>query len=671
MRKLLVVAIASCQAEPPPAEPVIPGAVCEIDPWDRTGAQQWSASGYWLWLRERLAPFAIPELRTKVVEAVATPHPVTTAVHAAAISVIAAPEDGAFAVTADSLGDLRLWPTLDGKREPVVVVAHPPAALAVARAGHEIAIAGLDVVGRLEIVRTTPVGEPRGRAVVDSPRPYRLVRQLPAGFLAVRDDQTIDRIDAQGAIVASLVPEPGSSIGAIAARRGKAIALVASADGMSGRWLDLAGGIAWGKTTPKLPLEPGPAALSPDGRHLMGVYARLHTAAIVDLVTARTFALPWEREDFKEPMMPLGFTEPNVLAMTSTFGGGVMWSRDKTTTRGFFGFEPSAGPSVAVDGGAISGAHEMLALSTPVDTKYLGYREVRLRRVQGTRDGWLASPEGRAPIFVLDAKFHERRRIDAPADAHNLLFVDERHAIAMLDVDRGRARNLYSLDLANPEANELAWQTTGYGVRYEPSTHLVAVSEDEVIQLARLDPKTGVIGAPSPIAMAGRANQHQVYLLDPARNHRNVAVALDIDYASRVLTVSEIRATADGFAIARDYNLDASKAGVYEKVLRDYNLSSEGNPLWRASPDGKWDAKADGARITLRDRSGHVKWVADAHGATEVAWRPNGELAIIGGGMATIDLATGALRDRQCGWDFGLANEPTQERQLGSLCEAP
>src|SRR5262249_60595221 len=133
----------------------------------------------------------------------------------------------------------------------------------------------------------------------------------------------------------------------------------------------------------------------------------------------------------------------------------------------------------------------------------------------------------------------------------------------------------------------------------------------------------------------------------------------------------EIRATADGWTIAHDYDLDATKPGIYEKVLRDYGLSSEGKPLWHYSPDGKWSAKADGARITLRDRAGHVKWVADAHGALDLAWRPNDELAVVGDGMATIDLATGGLRDRQCGWDFALSTQPMFEAAFGSLCETP
>src|SRR5262249_3655077 len=156
-----VVAIASCSSAPPADEPIVPGAVCEIDPWDSARAEVSNPPASWRWLGERLAWFAVPEFRGKLTEVPATPHPVTWPVRRARIALIGAPEDGSFAVTSDVPGGVRLWPSLDGKREPVIVTARLPTALAVARDGGEIAIADLDVAGGLEIVRTSPEGEPR------------------------------------------------------------------------------------------------------------------------------------------------------------------------------------------------------------------------------------------------------------------------------------------------------------------------------------------------------------------------------------------------------------------------------------------------------------------------------------------------------------------------------
>lgn len=674
MRKLLILAIASCSMGPPRAEPVEAGAVCEVDPRDRVSTWQPVCAPESPQIETQQGPRtpAVPEIHGTA--AAATPHPATTAVHSLAIAILAATEDGSVAVTADAAGAVRVWPALDGTREPVVVAAHPPLALAVVRTGGEIAIAGLDAAGRLEIVRTTAAGAPVGRAVVDSPRPYRTIRALPAAILAVRDDQQIDRIDAQGAIVGSLVPKPGYRVGAIAARRGKAIAILASPEGVHGCWLELAGGLAWGGDTPRLPIDPALAELSPDLRHLMAIYAPLDTAATIDLVTGRAYAIPWEREDFKEPMRPLGFPAANLLAMTSTFGNGVMWWRDRTTLRGFVTEDErsATGPSVAVDGRVITAWHEMLVLHTPARTQYLGYRMVHLEQIRGTRDGWIVVGSSPAHVLALDARFHERRRFDMPLDTSSLYLVDDHHAIAAIEVDGRRARDLYAIDLAHPEARQLAWQTTATVVGYERSTHLLAVNDANEIQFARVDPKTGVIGAPVRYGIPGPEYQHQVYLLDPARSRGNVALVLDADYRNGTITVVEIRAVTDEVKVARSYDVDTRGRDAAPEILRDHGLTVYGKPSSGRSPDGKWTASASGARITLRDATGKVKWVVAAHGATDVAWRPDGELAALGSGIAAIDVETGAFGARQCGWSFGVADEPVFDHAFGAaLCDAP
>lgn len=109
-----------------------------------------------------------------------------------------------------------------------------------------------------------------------------------------------------------------------------------------------------------------------------------------------------------------------------------------------------------------------------------------------------------------------------------------------------------------------------------------------------------------------------------------------------------------------------------QDILRHHGLTAYGQPSSRRSPDGRWTARADWARITLDGANGETRWVASAHRAFDVAWRPDGELAAIGGGIAAIDIETGALGARQCGWDFGLAEEPAFDRGFGaSLCDAP
>ena len=696
MRKLpvLVLAIASCSSEPPRPGPVEAGAVCEADLGARvsTGPSMCSAEGTAIEISQGLRAFAVPGILGTPAAGTAdaatlhvatphpatpepaTPHPVTTGGHSFAITILAATDDGSIAVTADALGAVRLWPALDGTREPVVVAAPPPLGLAVARTGDEVAIADLDAAGHLEIVRTTAAGGLVGHAVVDSPRPYGAMRAISTGILAVRDDQQIDRIDTHGAIVGSLVPEPGVRVGAIAARRGQAIAILASPEGVHGRWLELDEGLAWGGDTPRLPIDPAPAELSPDFRHLTAVHARLETAVTIDLVTGRAYAIPWEREEVREPMRPLGFPAANALATTSTFGNGVMWWMGRTTLRGFAADDERTvtGPSVAVDGRVITAWHEMLVLHTPRTMQYLGYRMPHLKRIKATRDGWMMVGDPPSRILALDARFHERRRFDAPHDTSSLYFVDDRHAIAAIETDGRRARDLYTIDLAHPEARRLAWQTTGAVAGYEPSTHLLAINDEDEIQFARVDPRTGSIGEPVRYPVVGPGYTHPVYLLDPARSRGNVALVIDADYTGHTVTVVEIRAVTGEVKVARSHDITTGGRDPTMDILRDHGLRFDGTPSSRRSPDGKWTARVDRGRITLRGADGEVKWVVDAHGATDVAWRPGGELAALGKGIAAIDVETGALGARQCGWEFGLGEEPELERDFGvSVCDAP
>src|SRR5258708_37923510 len=69
--------------------------------------------------------------------------------HEAFVLAVAVTDDGKVAASADANGSLRLWPALDGSREPVVVAARAATALAIARDREQLVIAGLDAVGQL------------------------------------------------------------------------------------------------------------------------------------------------------------------------------------------------------------------------------------------------------------------------------------------------------------------------------------------------------------------------------------------------------------------------------------------------------------------------------------------------------------------------------------------
>src|SRR5688572_19947114 len=86
-----------------------------------------------------------------------------TGAHGGPINAIAVTSDGRAAVTADITGGMRLWPTLDGTREPIVIKAASPAALAIAHDASGFAIAVTDSANQVELVRLDNKGEVRTR----------------------------------------------------------------------------------------------------------------------------------------------------------------------------------------------------------------------------------------------------------------------------------------------------------------------------------------------------------------------------------------------------------------------------------------------------------------------------------------------------------------------------
>ena len=98
----------------------------------------------------------------------AVPTGLTIATHDDEIAALAVTDDGGVAVSADRQGGLRLWPSLDGAHEPVVVPADLIAdQLAIARDGDDIVIAAASSLGQLVVIRTSTSGALLARAPVD------------------------------------------------------------------------------------------------------------------------------------------------------------------------------------------------------------------------------------------------------------------------------------------------------------------------------------------------------------------------------------------------------------------------------------------------------------------------------------------------------------------------
>src|SRR6185436_1132961 len=152
------------------------------------------------------------------------PGAVQVAAHDGEIATIAATDDGAVAVTVDRRGGMRLWPSLDGKRPPVVVRSDASGGavlLAVARDGGDLVIAEADAVGQLAVIRTTADGAAISEARIDLERAVVALHATAHGFVALRDDQRLVGVDLRGARLGTVTASPGERIAELASRRGR------------------------------------------------------------------------------------------------------------------------------------------------------------------------------------------------------------------------------------------------------------------------------------------------------------------------------------------------------------------------------------------------------------------------------------------------------------------
>ncbi len=645
------------------------------------------------------------------------PTPVTHAlppisgVHGNAIATIGMTEDGLAAVSADRLGAMRLWPTLDGKVEPIVIAGQVPRALALARDPDGFTIADLDAAGDLELIRTSARGEVLGHRKVGGDDPVTRVVVVAADILVVRTDQAIELYDTHAVRKFRVVPEPSTHLVSIAARSGRVLALLSDDNVVRGRWLDVEHG-AWGPVTPVLDIDPAHVVLSPDHHTIAAVSGKKKRKVFVDALTGKTGAT-WcsDDDDFERgmesfrtrPTIALGFTDEQTLACS--ISTAVTWW---STAGKALGNSSSAFTTATGDGRVIGGAGTDLQIMTPTTLQFLGYLTRQYAHFRVTPPGILVG-KGEQTATVLDASFQPIRTITLPESKTGWLDIvplDARYvltlSLAAEPDDTGvQSARIALRDTSNGEVVELPFHVREQELSYDPVTRLLATTDgtDEVI--LRWDPMNARLSAPmriaappshaEAVAVAGwsvrKTNAPIVHLVDPAL--ANGVVALVIHEEPGTLTVEELRDLKPGLTpvAARTYRLPGALLAVdraghvfvhnalestaavgYTSGLPTALLAEEASALLRPSPDGKLLAAYDGARLTLHDAAtGNSRWEVSLWGLASVVWTMSGQLvAQFEGALATVDPTTGALGDRRCGWEFQLGDAVHE-----SIAEAP
>src|SRR5688572_7357974 len=181
--------------------------------------------------------------------------------HGGAINVLALTSDARAAASGDATGGLRLWPTLDGTQEPIVIDGAVAATLAIGHDGGGFAIAIADAADQVELVRVDARGHVRSRQRLGEAAQVEIIGD---GVLLLRLDQVIEHVALDGTLLGRLPAVAGSSVKSLSMRDGAVLAIIATDTQMHARELALSP-LAWRERSAALALaDDAIAVITPD-----------------------------------------------------------------------------------------------------------------------------------------------------------------------------------------------------------------------------------------------------------------------------------------------------------------------------------------------------------------------------------------------------------------------
>ncbi|MEP6863239.1 MAG: hypothetical protein ABJE66_21620 [Deltaproteobacteria bacterium] len=596
------------------------------------------------------------------------PHTIAAIVDGS-IAELAVPADGRYAVTLDTSGGVLLWPTLDGKREPVVVATRIGAQVATLRDGDAIVIAVVDKLGQLELVRVTADGTQVAHEDLAVPRPIVQLVATSQRLVALRDDQMVAAFDARGALAGELETARGERIAQLLARNEHVVAVSAARRGKhTARALDLgAASLAWAPPSKRFESDDDGLALSPDGKHLLGSISNHSHVVKIDLVRGTSEEIDDSVREIPNSQFAVGFRD----ARTAVFveDGKAIQRRD---ARGLESIDEAYAHGVTFTTElAIGGLGAPYLVVIGDDrTKYLGYRVGTLADALPSSDGgWLATDGG--SLFHLDASLRLDKRIKTPFPDHpgwdrSVTLLDERHAI----VSEDSKRFVYAL---GADRGDLVAGKGYGGIEIVHSTGLALLPGAQPT-LARWNAEKGTFDAALDVDLP--AYTGFIRLLDPAAAGGMIAMSAADDEASdrpgkQKITFHEVYGPVSKPRV-RDR---------YEYVDNGELFSGHSGPnldgllpaaaVRATSTDRTLIVELANNRITMFDHDGNVRWARTANGARGLAWNRDDDLIAFGDGIARIALETGEYTEQRCGWDFGLWDAAPQTATNARMCGLP
>jgi hypothetical protein len=600
--------------------------------------------------------------------------PAPTAAHGAAIVQLAITDDGRAAVTQDAMGGTRLWPTLDGRNEPILLRTVPATQLVIGRDAAGFVVAALDEVGGAELLHVAASGSVLSRVRVAPDPAIESIAMGPQGVLAIRADQTLAILSATGEVVARLGAPPRSRMKHVATANGRTLVVFAHDESMYGRWVT---GTAWGATTRDFMIDPqSRAMLSPNGKLLLIDFE--FATSLLELETGHIVA--------KYRGVPIGFADDATVVVLDVLnvvwqpiGGGYGSERIET--------EDAREPMVVAGGIAFAAQGASIVLHARDRVQQLGYAigDAGGMHALGSR----VVVTGVAEAVLLDDSLEQSTAFALPADSRalfDLVPIDDQFVITVHIFPAGGGWAMSVIDVAHQETQQTMTVMLARGdLRYESSTQLLEVTDSNATYLTKWDDKKHSFETWYALA-GGVADLHVV---DPRLNDGVVAIALRSMPNGKV-EISEIdgadlkvgapieprhRYLVDGYPLGVDrLGTVYARAGEmvrYRHGVEVGRIAHADGPLLAIHPGGAYIARYGDQRIHLYDAVGTLQWTIAAPLARRIAWLGNDLVVSYLGGLGKIDAATGALIKRTCGWSFGLRALSKNDQLAGdSICDA-
>jgi len=641
-----------------------------------------------------------PIAETKPIPTVHEERDIAEAPHGGQIMTLALSPDGDMAITADELGGVRLWPSLDANHEPVIVDMPLPEQLAIGRFAGGVAAVTLDEAGGLYVAKLDDSGRQISHTSLPAEPSVIGMTMTSLGLLAWRADQTLVLVDADGATKERLGTEPQQRIIAVATNAKRAVVLLErEGTKRQARWLTLEPKLAWGGwVTLEGDLSAAKQiALSPNGKRLavlagVGAAGQRQSPPVVVSTMGSVFDIAKGKAIatglVSNALADIGFADDEHVAL----GGfqGVSWVDLKDAAPKIRATTPASPGSrteamLATGGGrAVTPMNGDLVLSTPSKTQYLGYDTVSPRIAEVGPDGQLLVSVAN-DLLLLDQNLRMSAMV-TPFKAGvtgTIGQVAELHWLGENDwLFESTMPSDPSMQITLVDSNGVGTQMRK-GIKevqilgYEPSTQLVTLSFGAESEVARFDRKARKLVRIASVKKSSPYEQVMFVPVSAAASHGSQLVQITmrekstvkwfrdasaLDKPSAAVTVEGPFAGAD--AAGHVFMWRNTPTGQLELVVY-----ADGKPLrtlpntgavalW-PEPNGKRYVEVAQSSVALYDLDGRPLWYQQLATSQEALWLTDGAIAITSaGGVARLDPATGAVTAARCGWRFSLADKP-------------